>query len=146
MGEQTVRWLTDYAQAAGAAPAWAAGAFAALVVFLAIKKIIGRGDGGILAAFALTGIAVVALAGFMTFITFALQYGHRDRFNVRPEVEARVSQLVLQAMMPGSPLGCLHIEAGMAIDAACEDAIFSSAPAFHSLAVVSLVSMASAYG
>lgn len=125
MGEQTVRWLTEQVHAAGAIPAWAAGAITALVVFIVAKKIFGRSEGGILAALAPAGIVVVALAALAA---LTQQFGNRNRFDVSSTFEARVSQLTMQTLLPGSPLGCLHIETGMAVDSACENAIFSSAP------------------
>lgn len=105
-----------------AVPVWAVGAAAALIAILCGLAIFrgkfGRPTVAIVAvAFVLTAIAGTALV--------VQQSANAERAAERRALAARAAGLTAQTLLPGSALGCLGGEAGEAVEAACERAVFA---------------------
>ncbi|MGE0565689.1 MAG: hypothetical protein AB7O50_14365 [Pseudolabrys sp.] len=124
MGDQAFPWLADFTRAAGAIPVWAAGALAALIAVLLFLTMTRPGPDGWSAAVGRIVIAGIAAASI---IPLLIQNGIREHADARRSLEARVSEITVRAMLPGSPLGCLSIDPGSAVNAACEKAVFANA-------------------
>jgi hypothetical protein len=124
MSQTSFPWLADVTQAAVSVPAWTAGALAALLVLLCVVEFAraraGNWTGGLIRVV----LGVIVSGGVVALL---LQNGARELADTRRALEARVSEIAARAMMPGSPLGCLTIDAGDAVDNACEKAVFASA-------------------
>lgn len=73
----------------------------------------------------MTGIAVIVLvlAASWSLHEYLLA---QNKLNERRALDARVSELVLRAASSDSPLACLAVQAGEAIELACEQALFES--------------------
>ena len=121
---QTFPWLADVTQAAGALSAWTAGALAVLLALLCVVEAIrARRDGWAGGAVRIVLAAIVA-AGLVALLA---QNGLRERAEARRALETRVAETNARAMQPGSPLGCLLLDTGDALDGACEKAVFANA-------------------
>lgn len=124
MNDNAMPWLADFAQGAGTITAWAAAGLAALIVLVIILETgRARKTGG---AGALTRIVftLIAAAGILALIA---QNGLRDLAASRDALENRISTVTARAAVPGSPLGCLTVDAGDVVEAECEKAVFANA-------------------
>jgi hypothetical protein len=124
MSQTSFPWLADVTQAAMSVPAVAAGALTALLVLLCIVEVMRARTGSWTGGLIRVVLGVIVSAGVVALL---FQNGVRELADTRRALEARVSEISARAMMPGSPLGCLTVDAGDAIDKACEAAVFASA-------------------
>jgi hypothetical protein len=116
-------------------PIWAAGAAAALFLFVLVVALSRSSLGGWLrAAGSLIVLALFAFAAWTILDRLAL----RDRTAERQGLEIRAAQLTVQSLVIGSPLACLDGLAGEAVETACEKAVFANPEAVA--AAVSYVS------
>lgn len=124
MSQTSFPWLADVTQATMSVPAFVAGALAALLVLLCVVEVArartGNWTGGLIRV--VLGVIVSA-----AIVALLFQNGVRELADTRRALEARASEISARATMPGSPLGCLTVDAGDAIDNACEKAVFANA-------------------
>jgi hypothetical protein len=124
MSQTSVPWLADVTQAAVSVPAVVGGALAALLVLLCVVEVMRARTGSWTGGLIRVVLGVIVSAGVVALL---FQNGVRELADARRALEARASDLAARAMVPGSPLGCLTVDAGDAIDKACEKAVFAGA-------------------
>jgi hypothetical protein len=124
MSQTSFPWLADVTQAAVSVPAVVAGALAALLVLLCVVEVARARTGSWTGGLIRIVLGVIVSAGVVALL---FQNGVRELADTRRALEARLSDISTRAMMPGSPLGCLAVDAGDAVDNACEKAVFASA-------------------
>jgi hypothetical protein len=104
-------------------PWWAAALVAGCVLILCVFAFLRNGVGRTLAGIA--GFAVIAL-GFGLVWNFHDRLMMRDRAEDRRALDARVAELTLRTIAPGSALACLGTSAGDVVEAACEKTLFAN--------------------
>lgn len=102
---------------------WTAAFAAACVVLLAVLAVMRNGIGRSLVGFAWFGVIALVLASGWT-IHERLAAG--ERAAERRALDTRIADLTLRTIAPNSALACLSTNAGDAVDAACEKALFAS--------------------
>ncbi len=111
----------------GISPLWIAALSAALLVLTVCALVFRRSRKG---AFAGAGrfFLVMLTAGLSASLIWAfLDNGAmRDRDAQRRALQVRAEELTAQALAPGSPLACLDVLAGEAVQGACERAVFAT--------------------
>jgi hypothetical protein len=119
-------WLSASAGSAGGAsvlPVWAAGALAALLCFAGVHAFTRAARTGRRSLPWRVALLLVG-GGLMWVVTDSL--GGRDRSTARSVLEARMTELTLRAIAPGSPLACLDTVANETIEAGCEKTLFAN--------------------
>ena len=119
-------WLSASAGSAGGAsvlPVWAAGALAALLCFAGVHAFTRAARTGRRSLPWRVALLLVG-GGLMWVVTDSL--GGRDRSTARNVLEARMTELTLRAIAPGSPLACLDTVANETIEAGCEKTLFAN--------------------
>jgi hypothetical protein len=104
-------------------PIWMIGFFALVIVVLlaiAIARVGSRHTFGFFAQVA-ASLVLVAIAWF-----YFDRLGEQDRSEYRRNIEARLSALNAQALLPHSNLACLDAGIGDAVQDACEKVLYSS--------------------
>jgi hypothetical protein len=97
---------------------WAVAAFIGLVGMLLVRSS-SRWRSALLRLSVLV-VGVAATAGYF------LRTNDRDLAAERRVIQTRQADLTARALIPGSPLACLNGDAGDAVEAACEKAIFAT--------------------
>ncbi len=106
-----------------ALPFWAIGAALLVVIVLAgvaIARVGSRQGLGFLAQVA-ASLLLVGIAWL-----YLDRLDAQDRAEQRRVIEARLSALAAQALLPGSNLACLESEAGEAVSESCEKTLYAS--------------------
>lgn len=124
MSQTSLPWLADVTQAAVSVPAIVGGALAALLVLLCAVEFARARTGSWTGGLIRIVLGVIVSAGVVALL---FQNGVRELADARRALEARASEIAARAMVPGSSLGCLTVDAGDAIDKACEKAVFADA-------------------
>jgi hypothetical protein len=124
MSQTSIPWLADVTRAAVSVPAVVGGALAALLVLLCVVEVMRARTGSWTGGLIRLVLGVIVSAGIVALL---FQNGVRELADARRALEARASDLAARAMVPGSSLGCLTVDAGDAIDKACEKAVFANA-------------------
>ena len=104
-------------------PLWVAGTLAALFVVVGVMAFRRSGTANSLAA--LARIAAVVLAAVIAW-PLADYSMTQERAAERQMLDTRAGDLIARALVPGSPLACLHADAGEAVETACEKILFAS--------------------
>jgi hypothetical protein len=104
-------------------PLWMAAAL--LMLLLVIFYLAVRRSGSFASVGALFGVAALVVIAYSAW-KFADYSILRQRVEQREALNARALQLTATALVPGSPLACLHGVAGETVNAFCEAAIFRS--------------------
>jgi hypothetical protein len=104
-------------------PLWMAGALAAFFLVLSLIAFSRAGREGLIGALARVALVVIG-AGVTWFIVEGA--GRRDLAADRRALDARASELLTRAAMPGSALACLDARAGETVETSCEKALFAS--------------------
>jgi hypothetical protein len=113
--------LGSFGQVVSSASAlWIAVASAALLGAMVCALALDRSRKGLAAALA-HFVFIVLAAGLSGSLTWAV-VGNAER----NALQARAQQLAAQALVPGSPLGCLDGATGETLQGACERALFAS--------------------
>jgi hypothetical protein len=103
-------------------PLWAIAGLGALIVVLVLLALASAGARPTFAALAqLTVVAALIAFGW----NYLDQLNGRDRAEERRAVTARLNELTMRAIAPGSPLACLDGHTSDAVAAACEKALFA---------------------
>jgi hypothetical protein len=116
--------MLDVATVTFALPVWAVAVILALFAVAAVTAFFQTGANDVLLAFVRAGVVFVAAA--LVVWIFLDRTAARDREAERRALDARISELAVRAVAPGSPLACLDAIAGDAVETACEKALFSS--------------------
>ncbi len=104
-------------------PWWAGLAALALLAVLGVFAFLQSGlrqTIGTIARYAVVFAVLILAAGAIE------RFAERDRTAERRALDARIGELSLRAVAPGSPLACLDGIAGEAVETACEKALFAS--------------------
>lgn len=104
-------------------PIWMIGFFALVIVVLlaiAIARVGSRHTFGFFAQVA-ASLVLVGIAWF-----YLDRLGEQDRSEYRRNIEARLSALTAQALLPNSNLACLDAGIGEVVQEACEKVLYSS--------------------
>ncbi|MBO0758301.1 MAG: hypothetical protein J2P54_20820 [Bradyrhizobiaceae bacterium] len=105
-----------------AMPIWALAASAALFAAACVLAFVHNAAFDVLRTLLRTSLVFIGVALVAWIIVDRSAEGVRER--ERRALEARVSDLAIRALTPGSPLACLDAIAGDAVETACEKAVF----------------------
>jgi hypothetical protein len=104
-------------------PWWIAAAVAACALLLGVVALLRGGLGRAIAGIAGFVVIAAVLAGAWNLHERSMA---RERADERRILDARVTDLNLRALAPGSALACLGTSAGEIVEAACERALFAT--------------------
>jgi hypothetical protein len=105
-------------------PVWAAVLMAASFVAVGVFVFAKATAGDIVR---LSTSAALVVAGIVLVVcVFLDRMATSDRESERRALDARISELALRAIAPGSPLACLDAIAGDTVESACEKALFAT--------------------
>jgi hypothetical protein len=106
-----------------AMPVWIAGAVAAIIVVACLLAFSRAGRERMVGGVNRIGLIIIGAA-----ITWILLDGsaRRDLAAERRALDARATDLMVRATLPGSALACLNGAAGEAVEASCEKALFAT--------------------
>lgn len=105
-------------------PIWALAVSAALFAAACVLAFIQNAAVDLLRTLVRTGLVFIAVALVVWIFVDRSTEGARER--ERRALEARMSELAIRALTPGSPLACLDAIAGDTVETACEKALFSN--------------------
>lgn len=106
-----------------ALPVWAVGVVGAVVVGLCLLAFARAGRGGIVGAISRVVIVVVGGVAAWAAVETRMQSNLAAQ---RAELDRRVNELSARSLAPGSALACLDEQAGDAVGASCERALFAT--------------------
>jgi hypothetical protein len=107
-----------------AMPAWALAVSAALFAAACVLAFVQNAVFDLLRTLLRTSLVFIGVAVVVWIFVDRSGEGLRER--ERRALEARMSELAIRALTPGSPLACLDAMAGDAVETACEKALFSN--------------------
>jgi hypothetical protein len=107
-----------------AMPIWALAVSAALFAAACVLAFVQNAAFNLLRTLLRTSLVFVGVALVVWIFIDRSAEGERER--ERRALEARMSELAIRALTPGSPLACLDAIAGDAVETACEKALFSN--------------------
>jgi hypothetical protein len=107
-----------------ALPIWAVAVSAALFVAAGVLAFVQDAAHDVLRTLVRTGLVFAGVVLVVWIFLDRSAEGERER--ERRALEARMSELAIRALTPGSPLACLDAIAGDAVETACERALFSN--------------------
>jgi hypothetical protein len=107
-----------------AMPIWALAASAALFAAACVLAFVHDAAFNLLRTLLRTSLVFIGVALVVWIFVDRSAEGARER--ERRALEARMSELAIRALSPGSPLACLDAIAGDTVETACEKALFSN--------------------
>jgi len=116
--------MLDLATATFAMPVWAVALIIALFAVAAVFAFVQTGANEVLRPLVRAG--TVFVGAVLVVWIFLDRTAEHDRQAERRALDARVNDLAVRAVAPGSPLACLDAIAGDSVEAACEQALFAS--------------------